>query len=77
MKTIPLRQLVRAPLTVKRWTRAGQTVQVTDRGEPLWTIRAAHGGAEGGREIEDLLDEMLNDPPSPIALSKLIKDSRR
>jgi len=39
MKTIPLRQLLRQPLKVKRWTRAGQSVQVTDNGRPLWVIR--------------------------------------
>ena len=35
MKTISLRTLVREPLKVKRMTRAGQSVQVTDNGEPL------------------------------------------
>jgi hypothetical protein len=39
MRTIPLRQLVREPLKVKRWTRSGQSVQVTDSGKPLWVIQ--------------------------------------
>jgi hypothetical protein len=38
VKTIPLRQLVREPLKVKRWTRSGQSVQITDQGKPLWVI---------------------------------------
>jgi antitoxin (DNA-binding transcriptional repressor) of toxin-antitoxin stability system len=38
MKTISLRTLVREPLKVKRMTRAGQAVQVTDNGEPLWIL---------------------------------------
>ena len=80
MKTIPLRQLVREPLKVKRWTRAGQTVQVTDNGEPLWTIQAAvmAGDEEARRkEINDLLDEVLQQPKSPLSLSRIIKESRR
>jgi antitoxin (DNA-binding transcriptional repressor) of toxin-antitoxin stability system len=39
MKSIPLRTLVREPLKVKQMTRAGQSVQVTDRGEPLWIVQ--------------------------------------
>jgi len=46
MKTIPLRQLVREPLKVKGWTRAGQTVQVTDNGKLLWIIQAAETAAD-------------------------------
>jgi len=41
MKTITLRTLVREPLKVKRMTRAGRTVQVTDNGQPLWILQAA------------------------------------
>jgi hypothetical protein len=80
MKTIPLRQLLREPLKVKRWTRAGQTVHVTDDGEPLWTIQAAviAGDDETRRkEINDLLDELLQQPKSPLSLSRIIKESRR
>jgi len=32
MKTIPLRNLLREPVKVKRLTRSGQSVQVTDNG---------------------------------------------
>ena len=80
MKTIPLRQLVREPLKVKRWTRAGQTVQVTDNGEPLWTILAATatGDEEARRKgINALLDEVLQQPESAVSLSRLIKEARR
>ncbi len=38
MKTISLRTLVREPLKVKRMTRTGKPVQVTDNGKPLWMI---------------------------------------
>lgn len=80
MKTIPLRQLVREPLIVKRWTRAGQTVQVTDNGEPLWTVQAAVTAADEEKrrqDIDELLDEVLRQPKSPVSLSRIIKESRR
>ncbi len=80
MKTIPLRQLVREPLKVKRWTRAGQTVRVTDNGAPLWTVQAVvPGGDEANRrkELDGLLDEVLRQPKSAVSLSRLIRESRR
>ena len=80
MKTIPLRQLLREPLKVKRWTRAAQTVRVTDRGEPLWTIQAApvpDDEEKRRREIDELLDQMLREPRSRVSLSQIIKESRR
>ena len=80
MKTIPLRQLVREPIKVKRWTRAGQTVQVTDNGAPLWTIQAAEctpDEQQRCRQIDALLEEMLQQPESPVRLAQIVKDSRR
>jgi hypothetical protein len=43
MKTISIRTLVREPRKVKRLTRAGESVQVTDNGEPLWILKPADG----------------------------------
>lgn len=81
MKTITLRTLVREPLKVKRMTRAGQSVQVTDNGEPLWILQAANGTdageAERRRAIEEVLDEVLREKPSKISLSKIVLESRR
>jgi antitoxin (DNA-binding transcriptional repressor) of toxin-antitoxin stability system len=80
MKTITLRTLLREPLKVKRMTRAGQTVQVTDKGEPLWILHPAAPpamNAERRREIEKLLDEVLRGPRSKIPLSKIVLESRR
>lgn len=80
MKTIPLRRLVREPLQVKRWTRAGQTVQVTDNGEPLWTIQAvlaAGNEARRRQDIDELLDEVLQEPRSRASAAQLLEDSRR
>jgi len=81
MKTITLRTLVREPLKVKRFTRAGKAVQVTDNGEPLWILQPAGGtatDAEGRRrEIEAELAEVLRGPRSKIPLSKIVLESRR
>ena len=80
MKTISLRTLVREPIKVKRITRAGKSVQVTDNGEPLWIIQPAGGTAneeERRREIDELLDEVLRGPRSKIPLSKIVLESRR
>lgn len=80
MKTIPLRQLVREPLKVKRWTRAGQTVRVTDNGRPLWVVQADPADEldkEQQEGLENDLEELLQQPKSTLSLSRLIKESRR
>jgi hypothetical protein len=81
MKTISLRTLVREPLKVKRMTRTGKPVQVTDNGEPLWIIQPANGTdtdeAERVRAIDELLDEVLRQKPSKISLAKIVLESRR
>ena len=80
MKTIPLRQLVREPLKVKRWTRSGQSVQITDNGKPLWLIQPVtreEDDAERARAIDALLDEALQSPQSPVSAVALLEESRR
>ncbi len=81
MKTISLRTLVREPLKVKRMTRTGQTVQVTDHGRPLWILHPANGTdedeAERRRGIDELLDEVLHEKLSTISAAKLLEESRR
>lgn len=81
MKTISLRTLVREPLKVKRMTRAGKSVQVTDNGEPLWILNPAKGTeadeAQRRREIEELFAEVRRGPRSKISLSKIVLESRR
>jgi len=81
MKTITLRTLVREPRTVKRLTRAGVSVQVTDNGEPLWILQPAGeteaGEAERRRAIDEILDEVLCEKPTKMSLSKIVLDSRR
>jgi hypothetical protein len=81
MKTISLRTLVREPLKVKRMTRTGKPVQVTDNGHPLWIIQQANGSEadeeERRRAIDEVLDEVLREKPSKISLSKIVLESRR
>ena len=81
MKTITLRTLVREPLKVKRITRAGRSVQVTDKGEPLWILQPAGGTAADQerrlQEIEEELAEVLRGPASKIPLSKIVLETRR
>ena len=81
MKTVSLRTLVRTPLKVKRITRAGRSVQVTDNGEPLWILKPA-GGTVTDRErrrqeIEQELAEVLRGPRSKILMSRIVLESRR
>ena len=81
MKTITLRTLVREPLKVKRMTRAGQSVQVTDNGEPLWILQPARGTdtdeASRRQAIDGILDEVLREKPSKISAARLLEESRR
>jgi hypothetical protein len=85
MKSISLRILVRQPLKVKRMTRAGKTVQVTDNGQPLWIIQPASAPPvrtpadqqRRRREIEESLSEVLRSARPEIPLSKIVIESRR
>jgi hypothetical protein len=79
METVTLRVLVRDPIKVKKLTRSGKPVQVTERGEPLWVIRSAKAEEEGipADEIESELADILRSPKSTISASKILRDSRR
>ena len=80
MKTIPLRSLLREPVKVKRLTRAGQSVQVTDNGKPLWLIQPAEreeDDEERARAIDELLNETLQAPRSKVSLSEILERERR
>ena len=80
MKTITLRTLVREPLKVKRWTRTGKPVRVTDSGEPLWILQPADAAPDEKarrRATEDILDEVLREKPSRVSAVRLLEESRR
>ncbi len=71
---------MREPLKVKRWTRSGQSVHVTDGGRPLWLIQPAapEEDNEGrARAIDKLLDEALRAPRSKVSAAALLEESRR
>ena len=75
-----LRRLLREPVKVKRLTRSGQSVQVTDNGKPLWVIQPAVQEAEDterARAIDELLDEALRAPRSQVSAAALLEESRR
>ena len=80
MKTVTLRTLVRQPLKVKRWTRTGESVRVTDSGEPLWILQPADTAPdeeERRRTTVQILDEVLRERPSQVSAARLLEDSRR
>lgn len=71
---------MREPVKVKRLTRSGQSVQVTDNGRPLWVIQPAapeEEDADRAQAIDELLDEALRAPRSKISLSEILEKERR
>ena len=80
MKTISLRTLVREPLKVKRMTRTGKPVKVTDHGKPLWILKPANGAddeTERLRVTDEILDDVLRGRSSSISAVRLLQESRR
>lgn len=80
MKRIPLRRLLREPVKVKRLTRSGHSLLVTDNGKPLWVTRPAaeqEADPERARAIDELLDEALRAQRSPVKPAALLEESRR
>jgi hypothetical protein len=65
---------------VKRLTRSGRSVQITDNGKPLWVIQLAPQEEEDekrARAIDEVLDEALLAPRSKISLSEILEKDRR
>ena len=80
MKTVTLRTLLREPLKVKRITRTGKSVQVTDNGQSLWILQPAQTPADEEERIratDAILDEVLRERPSEISAVRLLEESRR
>ena len=64
---------------MKRITRGGSPVQVTDNGEPLWIIHPARdkrSEAERIRAVDAILDETLSESISSYSAAKIMLDSR-
>ena len=81
MKTVTLRTLVREPRKIKKLTRAGNSVRVTDNGKPLWILQPAVDSDEDEarrvKEIDAILDEVHRGPKSKFNCAKLLLESRR
>jgi hypothetical protein len=81
MTKITLRTLLRDPLSVKRLTRLGHKIQVTDRGELLWMLQGVPNLSddEPGRQsaIDEILEEVLLEKPSKISAVGVLEESRR
>jgi len=80
MTTISLRTLMREPRKVKRMTRTGKPVQVTDNGKPLWILQPANSPddeAERLRITDEILNEVLRGRQSKISAARLLEESRR
>jgi len=80
MTTISLRTLVREPRKVKRMTRTGKPVQVTDNGKPLWILQPVNSPEDEEarlRVTDEILDDVLRGRPSKISAARLLEESRR
>lgn len=87
MTTIPIRELLRQPSKVKRLTRAGEVVRITERGVPLWDVQTAALPEASQTEIErlrgvnELLDDLMAETPLPahagsVPISNVVMGSR-
>lgn len=87
MTTIPIRDLLRQPAKVKRLTRAGEVVRITERGMPLWDVQTAALPEASQTEIErlrgvnELLDDLMAETPLPshagsVPISNVVMGSR-
>ena len=77
---MPLRHLLRDPIKVKRLTRAGKKIEITDNGKPLWVIHPApaqEDEAARARAIDEVLEEAVKSSKSPVSAAALLEDSRR
>ena len=60
MKTLPLRELMRRPATVKKLTASGQSVRITDNGKPLWVLQPDKGNGEIDKTEEKVRQEWMD-----------------
>ena len=85
MKTLPLRDLMRHPATVKTLTAKGQSVRITDNGKPLWVVSPAPDDSEddAAREqarhdwMDKHLEELLAETPlTKVSVVQTLIDAR-
>ena len=85
MKSLPLRELMRHPSTVKKLTASGQSVRITDNGKPLWVVQpdkseAAIDEAEE-KARQEWMDEYFKDllaevPQKGKSVAEIVSESR-
>ena len=61
MKTLPLRDLMRRPTTVKKLTAKGESVRITDNGKPLWVLSPDNTSAEEDAAQEKARHEWMDE----------------
>ena len=84
MTTLPLSELLRRPTAVKKLTAAGQSVQITDHGKPLWIMqpalltggKARDSAAERAAWMDEELEAMLAERKSGTSAAQLIHEAR-
>lgn len=78
MKTLPLRTLLRDPLKVKRITKGGASVRITDNGKRLWLLQPdVEEKVDDDRGLDEFLEESRRMKISSISAVKIIEESRR
>jgi len=85
MKTLPLRDLMRRPTTVKKLTAKGQSVRITDNGKPLWVLSPDTTATEEDAEkekarqawMDEYFEELLASEPQPgKSAAQIVIESR-
>jgi hypothetical protein len=76
MKTIPLRTLLRDPKSVKKMTRSGHAVRITDGGAALWDLTAPVIHSEKDSESREGLweqhfEDLLGGGETPAGMPSL------
>jgi prevent-host-death family protein len=85
MKSLPLRELMRRPATVKKLTESGQSVRITDNGKPLWVLQPdkstdeIDAAEEKARQdwTEIYFDDLLKEEPlKGMSAAHIVLESR-
>ena len=85
MKSLPLRELMRHPSTVKKLTASGQSVRITDNGKPRWVVQPdksetdADEAKERARQewMDEYFKELLAEEPlKGKSVAEIVSESR-
>ncbi|MDB6138531.1 MAG: hypothetical protein JWO94_1603 [Verrucomicrobiaceae bacterium] len=85
MKTLPLRELMRRPIEVKKLTAKGESVRITDNGKPLWVLTPDRDNDEADEAKEKARQEWMDgyfkdllsqQPQTGKSVAEIVIDSR-